>query len=94
MDRATVDRLVEWAERQYADREWVQKDEVLADARNADLPTEAKRSLKELPQVRVRRDEMLELIRTIDQPWTRQQVDMDQPPDGVPRGGHEGEPEE
>jgi hypothetical protein len=89
MEQATVDRMVEWAERRYADREWVQKDEVLADAANADLPAEAKRALRELPQVRVRRDEMIDLIRTIRDP--QQRAKMKAPPDGVPGGGHEGE---
>ena len=52
MEHATVERLRAWAEATFADREWVQKDELLAAAKDADLPGDAKRALKELPQAR------------------------------------------
>ncbi len=91
MDRGTVERLVRWAEREFADDEWVQKDQLLAAARAADLPDPAKRALRELPQARWRRREMLDLVGAIDRPQTR--AAMRGPADGVPGGGHEGEPE-
>lgn len=91
MQQTTVNALVAWAEREFSDREWVQKDEVLAAARNADLPPEGKRALKQLPQERWHRDEMLRLVRTIAEPQVRPK--MNAPPDGVPGGGYHGESE-
>jgi hypothetical protein len=92
MDRTATDRLVEWAETTFADREFVQKDELLAASRDADIPDSAKRALKELPQARWRREDMLDLVRGLRGPQTR--ADMREPRDGVPGGGHEGESEE
>ena len=92
MEHATVERLREWADLTFSDREWVQKDELLAAAKDADLPGDAKRALKELPQARWRRDEMLRLVGNLDKPQTRSE--MWEPVDGVPGGGHEGESEE
>lgn len=89
MDQAAVDRLVAWATERYADREWVQKDELIADARDADVPDSAKRALRELPQERWPRDVMLDKLRHIREPQVRTR--MDGPKDGVPGGGHEGE---
>jgi hypothetical protein len=91
MDQTAVDQLVAWADARFAGREWVQKDELLAAARDADLPGSAKRALKELPQARWRRDDMLDLLRTIRGPQTRPRMDF---PDGVPGGGHHGESED
>ena len=57
-----------------------------------DLPGDAQRALKELPQARWSRQEMLYLVGTLDRPQTR--ADMRTPPDSAPGGGHEGEPEQ
>lgn len=92
MQHATVERLVEWAESEFRGYEFVQKDEVLAAARHADLPEDGKRALRELPQARWRTQEMLDLVGTLDQPQIRGR--MDGPRDGVSGGGHEGESEE
>ncbi|HEY3317082.1 MAG TPA: hypothetical protein VGK50_01480 [Coriobacteriia bacterium] len=91
MEHATVHRIVEWAEREFAGDEWVQKDQVLAAARRSDLPDDAKRALRELPQARWPKRELLYLLGGLDKPQTR--PDMSAPPDGVPGGGHEGESE-
>jgi hypothetical protein len=92
MQQATVDAIVQWGQRTFANREWVQKDEVIASAEASDLPASAKRALRELPQERFSRDELFDRLRHIRDPQTR--LRMDQPPDGVPGGGHSGESED